>query len=133
MAGCMLYWAEGAKGRNQLKLANSDEAMMAFFTRFLRECFGVPDSAITIRLNFYTGNGHTQGEIEQHWLEAVGLPRSSLRKHTIDHLPTSSSGKRVNRLPFGTCTLSVSSTRLVQHIYGAIQEYASFHEPRWLD
>ena len=25
------------------------------------------------------------------------------------------------------------STRILQHIYGAIQEYAGFEEPRWLD
>jgi hypothetical protein len=32
------------------------------------------------------------------------------------------------------CTLTVAkSTHLVQHIYGAIQEYARFEEPRWLD
>jgi hypothetical protein len=27
----------------------------------------------------------------------------------------------------------MKSTRIVQHIYGAIQEYAGFEEPRWLD
>jgi hypothetical protein len=27
----------------------------------------------------------------------------------------------------------LKSTHLVQHIYGAIQEYAGFDEPRWLD
>ena len=30
-------------------------------------------------------------------------------------------------------TLAVHDTQLVQHIYGAIQEYAGFEEPRWLD
>jgi hypothetical protein len=37
-------------------------------------------------------------------------------------------------LPYGVCFVSVAkSTRLVQHIYGAIQEYAGFEEPRWFD
>jgi hypothetical protein len=40
-------------------------------------------------------------------------------------------GKR-NTLPFGTATLSVSSTRIVQSIYGAIQEYGGFERPEWL-
>ena len=39
MAGCMLYWAEGAKERNVVKFANSDAAMVRFFVRFLREGF----------------------------------------------------------------------------------------------
>jgi len=29
--------------------------------------------------------------------------------------------------------LAYCSTEIVQHIYGAIQEYAGFEEPRWLD
>src|SRR5687768_9748789 len=41
MAGCMLYWAEGAKSRNQLVFANSDPAMLRFFSKFLRDCMGV--------------------------------------------------------------------------------------------
>jgi hypothetical protein len=49
------------------------------------------------------------------------------------HFPTSSSGRKTNKLPYGVCTLSIYDTRIAQHIYGAIQEYAGFEEPRWLD
>jgi hypothetical protein len=38
-----------------------------------------------------------------------------------------------NRLPHGTCRVSVYRTLVVQHIYGAIQEYADFERPEWLD
>ena len=31
------------------------------------------------------------------------------------------------------CRLRLHSTRVVQHIFGAIQEYGGFDEPRWLD
>jgi hypothetical protein len=133
MAGCMLYWAEGAKGRNTLKLANSDTNLIRFFCRFVREVFDVPTDAFSVRLNVYMNNGLTIDEIENHWLESLDLPRSCLRKHSLDSMPTSSSGRRKNKLPYGVCTVSVYSTRIVQHIYGAIQEYAGFEEPRWLD
>lgn len=67
----------------------------------------------------------------------AGCPRptaESLRKGVENHLPTSSSGRKANKLPLGVCTLRVKkSTRLLQHIYGAIQEYGGFDEPRWLD
>jgi hypothetical protein len=36
-------------------------------------------------------------------------------------------------LPYGTCRIVVSRTRVVQSIYGAIQEYAGFDRPAWLD
>jgi hypothetical protein len=132
-AGCMLYWAEGAKHRNMVCLANSDVNMVRFFCRFLRECFDVPATDFRVRLNVYTNNGLRIGEIEEHWLRALELPRSCVGKHSVNALPTSSSGRKKNKLPYGVCTVKVHSTRIVQHIYGAIQEYGGFAEPRWLD
>jgi hypothetical protein len=133
-AGCMLYWAEGAKDRNQLKFANSDVAMVSFFLRFLRECFDVRPEDCRVRLNVYTNNGITLEAVERHWLEALELPATSVRGHIENHYPTSSSGKKRRKLPYGVCTITVArSTQLVQHIYGAIQEYGGFEEPRWLD
>lgn len=134
MAGCMLYWAEGSKERNTAKLANSDAHLVRFFRRFVSECFGIEAERFSFRLNVYLGNDLSLRHIENHWREHLDLPRSCLRRHTINHLPTSSSGRRLNKLPYGVCTLSVRrSTSIVQHIYGAIQEYGGFDEPAWLD
>ena len=133
-AGCMLYWAEGSKERNTLIFSNSDQDLIRYFWGFLQTCFGLGPQEVTIRINVYTGNGLTLSEIETHWLETLDLPRTCLRKGTVNHFPTSSSGRRKNKLPFGVCTLKVRrSTRILQHIYGAIQEYAGFEEPGWLD
>jgi hypothetical protein len=133
MAGCMLYWAEGSKSRNAIKLANSDVDLVAFFCCFLREALGVQSADIRLALNVYLGNGLSLEEIERHWLVALELPRSCLRKHTINALPTSSSGRKHNKLPYGVATVRVQSTQLVQQIYGAIQEYAEFENSAWLD
>jgi hypothetical protein len=130
LAGCMLYWAEGAKGRNQVKFANSDVHMVRVFRDFLIDGMRVDIARVTLRPNVYTNNGISIEEIEEHWLSALDLPRSCLRKHALNHTPTSSSGKAKGRLPYGVCTLTVGSTQLVQHIYGAIQEYAGYDEPR---
>lgn len=133
-AGCMLYWAEGSKDRNTLCLANSDVHMVRLFCRFLRESLTVSAEEIRLRLNVYLGNGRTLGEIEDHWLSALDLPRSCLRGHCINHFPTSSSGRKRAKLPYGVANVRVvRSTRIVQHIFGAIQAYAEFDEPRWLD
>jgi AraC-like DNA-binding protein len=133
LAGCMLYWAEGTKNQNRAQLVNSDVQMVRFFCRFLRTCFAVENDDLRLSLNFYTGNGVSPQEIERYWLDALDLPPSVLTKHSIDSLPTSSSGRRTNRLPYGVCKLTVRrSVRIIQHIYGAIQEYAGFDEPAWL-
>ena len=132
-AGCMLYWAEGAKARNSLKLSNSDPNMVRFFRRFLTDSLGVPIEKISVTLNVYTTNGMSIDEIERHWLDLLELPPTAARKHTLNHMPTSSSGRARNKLPYGVCSLRVCSGRVVQHIFGAIQEYGGFDEPRWLD
>jgi hypothetical protein len=133
-AGCMLFWAEGSKARNEAVFCNSDANMVSFVRRFFSECFELPPDRFSVRLNVYTGNGLTLRPIEDHWLWALELPRSCLRKHCLNHFPTSSSGSKRNKLPYGVCTLRVlKSTHIVQHIYGAIQEYAGFEQPRWLD
>jgi hypothetical protein len=130
----MLYWAEGSKDRNSLTFANSDAEMVRFFWRFIRTSFSVDPSQITIRLNVYTGNGLTIEQIEEHWLTVLELPISCLRKPILNHFPTSSSGGKRNKLPYGVCTFRVRrSTPIIQHVFGAIQEYAGFDEPRWLD
>jgi hypothetical protein len=129
----MLYWAEGAKERNAVRFVNSDQEMSCHFVRFLRNSLGVRSEQITLRLNVYLNNGLTIREIEDRWLRKLELPRTCLRKHSINHYPTSTSGMRRHKLPYGVCTVTVNRTRIVQHIFGAIQEYGGFAELRWLD
>ena len=129
----MLYWAEGDKSRNTVKFSNSDPRMLVVFRRFLTEALAVEIDEILMSLNVYTNNGLSIEEIEVYWLDLLELPHSSVRKHMVNHMPTSSSGRAKNRLRYGVCTLRVHSTWIVQHIYGAIQEYGGFEEPAWLD
>jgi hypothetical protein len=132
-AGCLLYWAEGSKSRNTVTLVNSDVNLVRLFGRFLSECLNVTRDQMTFRLHLYTGNGLTVREVEDHWLAALNLPRSCLRSHSLNKRPAPTSGVKKNKLPYGVGNLQVlRSTRVIQHIYGAIQEYGGFHEPRWL-
>jgi hypothetical protein len=133
LAGCMLYWAEGAKRRNAIQFTNSDPRMLAFFRKFLVESLGVPPERIQLSINVYTNNGMGIEEIERYWLDLLMLPKSSARSHVLNHTPTSSSGRARKKLPYGVARLTVCQTSMVQHIYGAIQEYAGFEEPAWLD
>ena len=111
--GCMLYWAEGAKSRNMIKFVNSDPNMISVFRRFLIESLEVDAERICFSINVYTNNGLGIAEIEDHWLGILDLPRACARKHTLNHMPTSSSGRARNKLRYGVCTLVVHNTRLV--------------------
>jgi hypothetical protein len=132
-AGCMLYWAEGAKGRNSLQIVNADPEVLVFFARFLREHFDVERERMVVTCNLFADHVDHQREIEDHWLDRLELPRSCLRKSAVNAYSKYSQKKRTNKLPFGTCSLRVHSTRIVQTIYGSIQEYGGFDRPEWLD
>ena len=131
-AMCMLYWAEGTKNRNSCRMTNSDARMMAYFVSLLRRYFGLSPSDFKVCFNVHTDNGLSLAEIEDWWLRELGLPRSSLRKSTVDRRQASGKKGRKNRLHHGVCTVSVDNTRIVQHIFGAIQEYVGFNDPTWL-
>jgi hypothetical protein len=132
-AGCMLYWAEGAKGRNVVKLTNSDPELLAYFAIFLRTQFAVDNAEIKIACNLFADHVGRQHEIEQFWLQRLGLGGESLRKSTINTYSKYSQKQRRNKLPYGTTALIVHSTRIVQTIYGSIQELGGFERPVWLD
>ena len=129
----MLYWAEGSKSRNVAVLTNSDPDLLRVFRDFLRDCYAVPDAKIALSVNCHTGNGLTLDEIESWWLSCLRLPRSCLRKATVNRPSAASSFRRGHVLPYGTARLAVCDTRLVQSIYGAIQAYAGIERPEWLD
>jgi hypothetical protein len=132
-SGCMLYWAEGAKSRNALQVVNADPELLVFFGRFLRDHFNVRSEQMHLKCNLFADHLARQREIEDYWLERLDLPRSCLDKSAVNVYSKYSQKKRTNKLPFGTCSLRVYSTRIVQTIYGSIQEYGGFDRPAWLD
>lgn len=132
IAGCMLYWAEGSKMRNSVQFVNSDPYMVRLFSRFLRQCYQVPDEAFRVDCNLFADHVAKQREIEQFWLDTLELPLPCLRKSKVNVYSKYSQKKRKNKLPYGTVRVCVHSTELVQQIYGAIQEYGGFERPEWL-
>lgn len=131
IAGCMLYWGEGSKARNALSLANSDPDLICFYLQFLQESLQIPEQQITVRIYCYISNGISQEEIEKYWFDKLNLPTSSFRKSVINLRPKSSQQKG-RKLLYGVCTLTVCSTKWVQHVFGAIQEYTGIDKPEWL-
>ena len=107
--------------------------MVRFFVRFLRESFGVRDEKIRVTCNLFADHLARQEEVEQFWLDLLELPRTCLFKSIVNFYSWHSQRKRQNMLPYGTCRVTVHETWLAQHVYGAIQEYAGFERPAWLD
>ena len=133
VAGCMLYWTEGSKGRNQLQFVNADPVMARFFVDFLKDHFDLRPDEIRITCHLYADHLERQREIEQYWLDALELPAMSLRKSVVNLYSKYSQRKRVGNLPYGTCRVVVSRTWVVQAIYGGIQEIGGFTRDSWLE
>jgi len=133
MAGCMLYWAEGSKlnNRNQVDMSNSNPYMLLLFLKFLRSFFHVKNSKVTFAINHYDDLVSLR-EAEKYWMRFLGLNQSNKRSATVNNLSRYSHKKRAGFLKYGTCTLRVNSTEVLQKIYGAIQEYGGFTDPAWL-
>lgn len=107
--------------------------MIRFFLEFLVSELEVRRDVVRLDLHLFPDHADDQRRIETHWLTVLDLPETCLRSSTINVYSPYSQKKRRNRLPFGTCRLAVDSTALVQHIFGAIQEYGRFDRPSWLD
>jgi hypothetical protein len=120
-AGCMLYWAEGGKTPNQVRLSNSDPEVIRFFVTFLRRYFGVTDDRICVYCNLFVDHEARQREIEDFSLDVASVDRCSLRKSTINRYSKYSQKKRKNKLAYGTCRVVVSDVRILQTILGSIQ------------
>jgi hypothetical protein len=129
----MLYWADGWKNRNSVRLSNSDPALLKFFASFLREHFNVEDQRFRVHCYLFADHLTRQREIEAFWLRVLQLPAECLQKSTVNVYSKYSQKKRSNKLPYGTCDLGVHSSRILQTIYGSIQQYGSFDQPEWLD
>ncbi len=128
LAGCMLYWAEGAKGRNGIYFVNSDPNMLTLFMRFLKEELGVSETEAALRIHCHTTESAEIKRIEEYWANLLNVPLLNIKKTYIKE----GSQSRHNVLENGVCDIRIHRTDLVQHIYGAIQEYGGFENPDWL-
>ena len=134
VAGCMLYWGEGAKSpKTQVCFSNSDPAMVKLFIRFLRNYFDIQPADIRISCHLFADHLERQRQVERYWLDVAGLPIQSLRKSVVNVYSRSSKRKRVNKLPYGTCQVVLSRVHVLQSILGSIQEYGGFTRPEWLE
>ena len=128
--GCGLYWAEGSKDRNTFCFSNSDAGMIKKMVKFLQKYFNIKGEDLKVRVAFYENGVLDVPAVEKYWGEAIGLENLEWKKHLVNpynknKVDPANRVNHVNRLSHGVCTLKVAkSTRIVQHIYGALEVYS---------
>jgi len=130
--GCSLYWAEGDKSRNIVGMSNTDVNMLKFHVDFLRKYFGCEDDDFIIRIMAHLNNNLTVDEIKDYWLHELSLPDQCFQKFTLKTKYYANVNTKKNRHIYGCCTVRVCSTKIVQMIFGSIQEIFQFDCEEWI-
>ena len=99
IAGVVLYWAEGSKGRNQLSMANTDPRALRLFVRWIRT-YVDPSACFSLALHLHEGND--EAAARRYWRQETGLYRANFHKTFIKPKGT---GHRKNHLKHGICTV----------------------------
>lgn len=126
--GCMLYWAEGTKRRNSVELTNADPSLLRLFIQFLNKYFNVQSSDILGYCFIHEDDLDKSESFRSFWIEQLDIEPDNMKECTVKPR-----GKTITRrTEHGVCKIQVCNTSIVQHIYGAIQEYGNFENKNWL-
>jgi hypothetical protein len=101
VAGTVLYWAEGAKTQNHLRLNNSDPKALRLFIQWVRT-FLKQDAAFSMQLHLHEGNDELLAK--RYWIAETGLIDANFHRTFVKPAGT---GHRKNHLPHGICTVTV--------------------------
>ena len=101
IAGLVMYWAEGAKTRNQVSMANADPRALRLFILWIQTYLS-PGARFSIQLHLHEGNDDRAAK--EYWRSETGLLEANFHKTFIKPQGT---GHRKNHLEHGICTVKV--------------------------
>jgi hypothetical protein len=118
ITGIMLYWGEGAKTGNCVKLANSNPGIIKVFLLFLRKICGIDEKRIKMILHIYPDQD--RNFLESFWSSITGI---ELERFYKSHLLQGKKGTYKNKSLYGTTTISYGDKKLLKLILAWIGEY----------
>ena len=115
--GTSLYWGEGCKTQNMVRLANSDPAVLVIIMKYFRITCAVPEHQF--RGHIHTFAHCDEKKAERYWSDVTGIPLKQFFK-TYKKQSSASKNKR-HTLPMGTCQVYVHDTQLFFRIMAWIE------------
>ena len=119
--GCMLYWGEGTKAGPTVEFTNCDVVMLRLFVKFMRTYF--PSAVSRVSVSYYATMGKTYEAIQSYWCQELGLTESDFTQARPREKYYKAPLK--SKYPNGILRIRYHSSRILDHISGAIQEYSS--------
>ncbi len=101
VAGVVLYWAEGSKTQGQLRMGNSDPAVLRLFVKWVRHHID-PRARFSMQLHLHEGND--EAAAQRHWRQAIGLADANFYRTFVK---PSGTGHRKNHLEHGVCSVKM--------------------------
>ena len=118
IAGIMLYWAEGGKGRHTIDFTNSDPEMIRIFLKFMRQICGVSEERLRVFLYAYSNQNIDQ--LKEYWHKITAI---SLSQFTKPYIRNGNSNLRDRQMPHGLIHIRYNDKRLLELILGWTREY----------
>jgi len=129
ISGVMLYWGEGSKTGNSIKLANSDPEMIKLFLNFLRNICGIYEERLKALIHMYPDQN--ENELKKFWSESTGIPIERFYK---SHVHKGGPGTYKNKSRYGTIAINYSDKKLLHILLSWIDQYkmklALDHRPK---
>jgi hypothetical protein len=101
--GVALYWGEGGKTQQTVRIANSDPAVIKTMMRFFREVCHIPETKF--RAHVHTFSNANVMQAETYWSQVADIDKKRFYK-TYVKKSAASKNKR-NTLPYGTVQIYV--------------------------
>ncbi len=117
-SGIMLYWGEGAKSGNVVKLSNSDPDLIRLFLNFLRNICGIDEKRLKALIHLYPD--HNENELLQFWIKITNIPRERFYKPFIHK---GKKGSYKNKVKWGTLAINYPDKNLLKTLLNWINEY----------
>jgi len=129
VAGLVLYWAEGAKTRNFVSMANTDPRALRLFILWLRTYLD-PTAQFSLHLHLHEGNDERKAM--GYWRAETGLVDANFHKTFIKPKGT---GHRKNHLLQGICTVKLRRAadpwNIIMEWIDSVTERFGLDRPTW--
>ncbi|MDO8675315.1 MAG: hypothetical protein Q7K71_04280 [Candidatus Omnitrophota bacterium] len=116
-AGLLLYWAEGNKGKDAIRIANLDHRMLKVFLNFLREVCKVDDKRLFLYVRVY--KEFSLEEARKYWSDFLNIAPQKVSVYP--HTDTRSKGNN-QRSQHGIATLEFHNTKFKQWLDSSTED-----------
>lgn len=117
ISGLMLYWAEGNKGKDAIRIANLDHRMLKVFLNFLREVCKVEDQRLYLYVRVY--KKFSLEKARAYWSKFLNIPLEKVLVYLHTDIRSNNSKQWSQH---GIATLEFHNTKFKKWLDGATEK-----------